>query len=123
MAENSAPKWPFTVFGPLTLLGVIGIVVGDGHWIVLSAAVLGFAASVTFVVSFGLPAVLSPPDDVHRTRRRHVHHQLHHRGDHADHLRRAVGSTGLPWTAFVPIGLCGLLLTILGANLNVRQAS
>ena len=32
----------------------------------LSAAVLGFGAAVTFVVTFGLPAMLSPPDDVHR---------------------------------------------------------
>jgi CP family cyanate transporter-like MFS transporter len=27
--------WPFTVFGPLTLLGHIGIVLGDGIWILL----------------------------------------------------------------------------------------
>ena len=27
---------------------------------------LGFAAAVTFIVTFGLPAILSPPDDVHR---------------------------------------------------------
>jgi CP family cyanate transporter-like MFS transporter len=123
MAETiQGHKWPYTVFGPLTLLGVIGIVVGEGPWIVLSAAVLGFAASVTFVVSFGLPAVVSPPGEVHRTAA----------GMFTISYTIAVITpivcgalwdwSGVPWTAFVPIGLCGLLLTVLGANLNVRQA-
>jgi CP family cyanate transporter-like MFS transporter len=123
MAETiQGHKWPYTVFGPLTLLGVIGIVIGEGQWIVLSAAVLGFAASVTFVVSFGLPAVVSPPGEVHRTAA----------GMFTISYSIAVitpivcgalwDSSGLPWTAFLPIGLCGLLLTVLGANLNVRQA-
>ena len=123
MAETiQGHKWPYTVFGPLTLLGVIGIVVGEGQWIVLSAAVLGFAASVTFVVSFGLPAVVSPPGEVHRTAA----------GMFTISYTIAVITpivcgalwdwSSVPWTAFMPIGLCGLLLTVLGANLNVRQA-
>ena len=86
------------------LLGVIGIVLGDGLWIVLSAAVLGFAASVTFVVSFGLPAIVSPPGEVHRIAG----------GMFTISYTIAVITpiicgalwdwTGVPWTAFMPIG-------------------
>ena len=77
---------------------------GDGIWIALSAAVLGFAASVTFVVTFGLPAILSPPDDVHRMAG----------GMFTISYTIAVivpivcgalwDFTGVPWTAFMPIG-------------------
>jgi len=114
-------KWPYTVFGPLSALGVIGIVLGDGHWIALSAAVLGFSASVTFVVSFGLPAIVSPAGEVHRTAA----------GMFTISYTIAVitpiicgalwDASGAPWAAFVPIFLCGVL-TMIGAKLNVRPA-
>ena len=110
-------KWPYTFFGPLTVVGVIGIVAGDGIWIVLSAALLGFAASITFVVSFGLPAIVSPPGEVHRVAG----------GMFTISYTIAVITpilcgglwdiTGVPWTAFVPIALCGIALTYFGARL------
>ena len=46
--------------------GSLGIVFCDGIWIVLSAAAAGLGAAVTFIVTFGLPAILSPPGEVHR---------------------------------------------------------
>jgi CP family cyanate transporter-like MFS transporter len=115
-------SWPFTIFGPATVLGTIGIVLGDGVWITLSAIVLGFAAAITFVVTFGLPAILSPPDDVHRMAG----------GMFTISYTIAVLTpilcgafwdiTGVPWTAFVPIGICGVGLTIFGTILTVRRA-
>jgi CP family cyanate transporter-like MFS transporter len=115
-------SWPFTIFGPATVLGTIGIVLGDGVWITLSAIVLGFAAAITFVVTFGLPAILSPPDDVHRMAG----------GIFTISYTIAVLTpilcgafwdiTGVPWTAFVPIGICGVGLTIFGTILTVRRA-
>ena len=96
-------SWPFTIFGPLTVLGLIGVCSATASGS-RSAAVLGFAASVTFVVIFGLPAILSPPDDVHRMAG----------GMFTISYTIAVivpivcgalwDLTGLPWTAFVPIG-------------------
>jgi len=123
MAEGlQRQSWPFTIFGPFTVLGVIGLLLGDGVWMVLSAAVLGFAASITFVVTFGLPAILSPPDDVHRMAG----------GMFTISYAIAVLTpvlcgalwdlTGIPWTAFVPIALCGVILTIFGTLLTVRRA-
>jgi CP family cyanate transporter-like MFS transporter len=115
-------SWPFTIFGPLTVLGLAGILLGEGIWIALSAAVLGFAASVTFVVTFGLPAILSPPDDVHRMAG----------GMFSISYTIAVivpilcgalwDLTGIPWTAFLPMNVCGLGLTIFGTVLNLRRS-
>ena len=103
------------------MLGLIGILLGDGIWIALSAAVLGFAASVTFVVTFGLPAILSPPDDVHRMAG----------GMFTISYTIAVivpilcgalwDLTGIPWTAFLPMALCGVGLTIFGTVLTLRR--
>jgi CP family cyanate transporter-like MFS transporter len=123
MAETlQRQSWPFTIFGPLTVLSVLGILFGDGYWVVMSAAVFGFAASVTFVVTFGLPAILSAPDDVHRMAG----------GMFTISYTIAVITpilcgalwdlTGLPWTSFVPIAVCGVALTIFGTALTVRRA-
>ena len=123
MAESLQRKsWPFTIFGPLTVLGVIGILLGSGPWLVLSAAVVGFAASVTFVVTFGLPAILAPPDDVHRMAG----------GMFTISYTIAVivpiicgalwDLTGVPWTSFIPIALCGVGLTIFGAMLTLPKS-
>jgi CP family cyanate transporter-like MFS transporter len=122
MAESLQRKsWPFTLFGPLTVLGVIGILLGEGIWIVISGAALGFAASVTFVVTFGLPAILAPPDDVHRMAA----------GMFTISYTIAVivpilcgalwDITGAPWTAFIPMALCGVAVTIFGAALTLHR--
>jgi CP family cyanate transporter-like MFS transporter len=121
VSESAQRKtWPFVVFGPLTLLATIGVVLGEGIWLVASAAVLGFAASVTFVVMFGLPAILARPDDVHRMAG----------GMFTISYTIAVivpiicgalwDLTGLPWMAFVPIALCGLVLAVAGTALTLR---
>ena len=58
--------WPYFVFGPATLVGVLGIVAGSGVEIVIAAVLVGFSLAVTFVVTLALPAILSRPGDVHR---------------------------------------------------------
>lgn len=103
------------------MLGVFGILFGDGYWLVGSAAVFGFAASVTFVVTFGLPAILSAPHEVHRMAG----------GMFTISYTIAVVTpivcgalwdvTALPWTAFMPIALCGVVLTVSGAFLTARR--
>jgi CP family cyanate transporter-like MFS transporter len=115
-------SWPFTIFGPLTVLTLAGILFGDGYWAVLCAVIFGFAAALTFLVTFGLPAILSAPDDVHRLAG----------GMFTISYTIAVLTpilcgalwdiTGIPWTAFVPIAICGLVLTVFGTMLTVRKA-
>ena len=103
------------------VLGTIGVVLGQGIWLVASAAVMGFATSLTFVVTFGLPAILAPPDEVHRMAG----------GTFTISYTIAVivpilcgalwDITGIPWTAFILIGLCGFGLTVFGTALTLRN--
>jgi CP family cyanate transporter-like MFS transporter len=123
MAERiQRTVWPFAIFGPLAVLALFGVVLGNGLWIVVSTALVGFASAVTFVITFGLPAILSPPEDVHRMAA----------GMFAVSYTLAVivpvicgavwDLTGVPWTAFIPVGLCGLCLTVSGTMLSLRSA-
>ena len=112
--------WPYLVFGPMPAVGVLGIVLLDGFWIVLAAAVTGFSLAITFVMTFALPPVLAAPDDVHRMAG----------GMFAISYTIAVivpvvcgalwDVTGVPWTAFLPVGVCAVTLTALGMALTRR---
>ena len=114
--------WPFTIFGPVTLAGLLGIVLCDGVWVVISAAAAGLGAAVTFVVSFGLPAILSPPGEVHRMAGGMftISYTI------AVLLPVLCGAcwdlTGLPWTAFMPMAVAAVVMTIFGTMLSARNA-
>jgi MFS transporter, CP family, cyanate transporter len=113
--------WPYLVFGPAPLAGVIGILCADGIGIVVAAALTGFSLAVTFVVTLALPPVLSPPGDVHRISA----------GMFTVSFAFAVivpvvcgalwDLTGQPWAAFVPVGVCSVALTALGVALSLHR--
>jgi CP family cyanate transporter-like MFS transporter len=113
--------WPYLVFGSGTLVGVLGLALGSGIWIIVAGALLGFSLAVTFVVTFALPPVLSPPGDVHRLSAGMftVSYSL------AVIVPVVCGAlwdlTGRPWTAFLPLGLCALTLTALGIALSLHR--
>jgi CP family cyanate transporter-like MFS transporter len=112
--------WPYLVFGPLPLAGVLGIIFGHGWWIVAGGTLVGFSLAFTFVLTFALPAALSPPGEVHRMAG----------GMFAISYTIAVivpvlsgafwDLTGLPWTLFLPVVVCGITLTALGFLLTLR---
>ena len=116
--------WPYVVFGPAPLFGVIGIVLGGaggGGAAVVSAAVLvGASLAVTFALMFALPAILSAPSAVHRISA----------GMFTVSYGFAVvvpiicgalwDITGHPWAAFVPMALCAIMQATLGTLLGVR---
>jgi CP family cyanate transporter-like MFS transporter len=114
--------WPFTIFGPVTLAGLVGIVLCDGVWVIVSAAAAGLGAAVTFIVSFGLPAILSPPGEVHRMAGGMftISYTI------AVVLPVLCGAcwdlTGLPWTAFMPMAVAAVVMTIFGTMLSARNA-
>ena len=115
--------WPYLVFGLLPVAGLFAIVFGSGLWIVAGATTVGFSLAVTFVMTFALPPLLSPPDQVHRMAG----------GMFTISYTIAVivpvvcGAlwdwTGLPWMVFFPIGLAGVALTALGYVLSLKAAS
>jgi CP family cyanate transporter-like MFS transporter len=113
--------WPYLGFGLMPAVGVLGIVLLDGVWIVLAASVTGFSLAVTFVVTFALPPVLAPPDDVHRMAGAMfaISYAI------AVVVPVICGAlwdlTGIPWMAFLPVGLCALTLTTLGVVLARRS--
>ncbi len=115
--------WPYLVFGPTALLGVLGIVSGEGLFVALAAGMVGFSLAITFVVTLALAPVLSPPGDVHRVS--------------AGMFTVSYGCaviipivcgalwdlTGRPWMAFVPLILCPITLTVLGLALSARATT
>jgi MFS transporter, CP family, cyanate transporter len=115
--------WPYLVFGLLPLAGVFGIAFGNGLWIAAAAATVSFSLAVTFVMTFALPPLLSPPDQVHRMAG----------GMFTISYAIAVivpvvcgalwDLTGVPWTVFIPLALCGVALTTLGYFLSVRAVA
>jgi len=111
----------YLVFGMLPALGVLGIVLLDGVWVVLAASFTGFSLAVTFVVTFAMPPVLARPGDVHRLAG----------GMFTIAFTIAVivpvicgavwDFTGVPWTVFLPAGACAITLTALGVTLTRRN--
>jgi CP family cyanate transporter-like MFS transporter len=102
--------WPYVAFGILCLAGVIGIATTTSAWTVAWAALLGFAAAGVLVLVLALPPLLCAPAEVAPISAAML------TVSYAVGMAVAVISgitwdvTGLPATAFVPIGLCALLL-------------
>jgi CP family cyanate transporter-like MFS transporter len=110
--------WPFLVFGAMAVAGVCVVPFVDGIWVIVATAVVGLASAVTFAATLALPPALSRPDDVHRTA--------------AGMFTIAYASavfvpiiSGALWDhsgearlAFLPIAVCAVGLTVLGASLS-----
>jgi CP family cyanate transporter-like MFS transporter len=110
--------WPYLVFGPLTLAAFVAFVWPAGDWIVPVAAVLGVSAAVPFVLILALPPALSAPGDVHRTAAGMF--TISYAG--AVIVPVICGAvwdlTGAAWTAFVPLALCAVVMTLVGFRLT-----
>jgi CP family cyanate transporter-like MFS transporter len=109
--------WPFLVFGPIMLAAFVALLVFTASplAIVAAMAVVGVAAAVTMTAILALPALLAAPADVPRTAA----------GMFTVSYTCAViipticgglwDLTGKPWTVFVPVLMCCVALTVLGA--------
>jgi CP family cyanate transporter-like MFS transporter len=113
-------KWPYFVNGLLCIAAVLMIVYGDSLMIIAGAALVGFSAACVLILMLALPPLLSPPDDVHRTA------AAMFTISYTCALIVPVLSgiawdlTGIPATAFIPIGLCGVLLIIPALSFKIR---
>lgn len=113
-------KWPYVVVGLICIVAVLCIVFGNGLFVIIGAALVGFAAAGVLILMLALPPLLSPPDDVHRTA------AAMFTISYSCALIIPVLSgicwdlTGVPAAAFIPIGLCGVLLIVPSLGFKIR---
>jgi CP family cyanate transporter-like MFS transporter len=111
--------WPYLLFGPLLFAAFLGMIfIPTSLGIIISAALVGFTTAVTLNATLALPPILSAPGDVPRNAA----------GMFTISYTCAVviptisgalwDVTGQPWTAFVPLCLCAVTLTVLGVMLT-----
>jgi CP family cyanate transporter-like MFS transporter len=108
--------WPFLIFGPLLLVAMLAIIVAPTSFAIIVAAIfIGFATAMTFTPIMTLVPILAKPADVART----AAGMLTIAYACAIIIPTICGAlwdaTGKPWTAFVPLCLCAVALTVLGA--------
>jgi MFS transporter, CP family, cyanate transporter len=108
--------WPFVLFGPLMLAAFVALMIDSSTaGIIGAAAVVGFTGAMTFAPILALPALLSMQGDVPRT----AAGMFTISYSCAILVPTACGAlwdtTGKPWTAFLPLCLCAVVLTVLGA--------
>jgi CP family cyanate transporter-like MFS transporter len=110
--------WPYVVCGVGSIAAIVGMLVGSGVWIVASAAVLGCFAAGILILALALPPLLAPPDDVHRVTAA-MFTISYSCAVIIPVLSGALWDlTGFPQSAFVPIGLMGLLLIVLAPSIH-----
>ncbi len=114
--------WPYVGCGLLCTCTTAAIVFSSGFWIVVAAAVQGFAAAGILVLVLALPPLLAAPDDVHR-----VTAAMFTISYSCAVIVPVI--SGLAWDlsgvaplAFAPIGLCGIVLVMLASAItHVRR--
>ena len=104
--------WPFLVFGPIMLAAFLALIFTRSSVAIVAAALIGIATAVTMTATLALPALLSPPADVPRT----AAGMFTISYTCAIIIPTICGAlwdvTGKPWTAFVPLCLCAVALTV-----------
>ncbi len=110
--------WPYVFCGVLTMASTAGIVFGSGPWIVAAATVQGFSNAAVLILALALPPLLSPPDDVHRVTAAMFTISYSCAVAVPVISGMAWDASGVASSAFLPIGLCGILLVILAPAIN-----
>jgi CP family cyanate transporter-like MFS transporter len=110
--------WPYVVCGALNVIAILGIVYGSGPWIVAAASLQGFSNAAVLILALALPPLLSPPDDVHRVTAAMFTISYSCAVIVPIISGAAWDISGLASFAFLPIGLCGILLVILAPAIN-----
>jgi CP family cyanate transporter-like MFS transporter len=116
--------WPFLIFGPMLFVSMLAIILAPtGFAIIAAATVIGFATAMTFTPVMTLIPILAKPADVART----AAGMLTIAYACAIIIPTICGAlwdlTGKPWAAFVPLCLCAVALTVLGAIVTKYRAA
>jgi len=114
--------WPFLLFGPVMLAGFLGLILVHSPLAVLvCTGLIGISTVMTMTPILALPALLAAPADVART----AAGMLTISYTCAIVIPTICGAlwdlTGKPWIVFVPLCLCAIALTVLGAIVSRRR--
>jgi CP family cyanate transporter-like MFS transporter len=110
-------RWPFVLSGALICAGSALIALTPGAWVVVWAAVVGFAAALALVLTLALPPLLAAAGDVHRFSAGvfSIIYGFSFIGPLAGGA--AWDATGVPATAFLALAAVGLLMGGLATRL------
>jgi CP family cyanate transporter-like MFS transporter len=111
----------YALAGLLCLASILGMLFMGGLWVVFWAGMFGFAEAIAFILILALPALLSAPDDAHRTAA----------GMFTISYSCAVAipiigglawdASGIPLVAFAPIALCAVVIGTLPFVIDFRR--
>ncbi len=107
--------WPFLTFGPILLAAFLVMILAPSAAAIIGAAgLVGFTTAITLTAILALPPALSTPADLPRM----AAGMFTISYTSAIIIPTISGAlwdlTGKPWTAFVPLCLCAVTLTVLG---------
>jgi MFS transporter, CP family, cyanate transporter len=110
--------WPYVLTGTLFLIGVLGLALAPGVWLLVAGGLVGFCAGATFVLMMAMPPLLSAPEDIHR-----VSAAMLTIGYGCAVIVPVISGfawdlTGIGALAFLPIAACALML--LGLATTIR---
>jgi MFS transporter, CP family, cyanate transporter len=113
--------WPYVVAGTTMTAAVIGIVAMTGGWVVFCAALLGCAGAASLILGLTLPPLLSEPGQVGRTSAAMFSISYASAMIVALVCGAIWDVTGLPGSAFAPIGFCTLVLSVSALGLRAAK--
>jgi len=123
MADRLAGRaWPYALAGAGAILGIGGVVFAPGSGTIAAAGLVGFTCGATLILTLALPPLLCHPEEVGSTT--------------AAMFTMSYGSavvtpivsgtvwdvTGVPAAAFVPIGVCAVVLLAFAPTMKFHRA-
>ena len=109
--------WPYVVFGIFSLASVVGIAMTASVWTVVWAGLFGFSAAGVLVLALAVPPMLCAPEDVAPVTAAVLTVSYSLAMIVAVVSGLAWDVTHMPVMAFVPMGLCALILFVLPQTL------
>ena len=114
--------WPHIACGAGALAAVIGIVLLPGPGIVACAAILGFFNAAILILMLAMPPLLAPPDDVHRVSAAMFTISYSCAVITPIFSGLLWDMTGVAWSAFVPLGVCAIVLIAIAPTIRFERA-
>lgn len=113
---------PFLMAGMCAVIGMAGLLLMPGAWVLLWSSMIGVCCACTFTLGMSIPPSVAAPEDVPR-----ISAAVFTISYLTAFFIPTLGGlswdlTGIAATAFIPAGLCGLLIMVLGSTLNFGAA-